>query len=66
MTMLGRKLRRDLWHMRGQVVTIALVLAVGVAALISITGTYRSLGAAAFGEQDIKSDKEVEIGCRHG
>ncbi|MCA9675866.1 MAG: ABC transporter permease, partial [Myxococcales bacterium] len=46
MTMLGRKLRRDLWHMRGQVVTIALVLAVGVAALISITGTYRSLGAA--------------------
>jgi putative ABC transport system permease protein len=46
MRALDRKLWRDLRRMRGQVITIALVLAAGVAATISLTGTYRALGAA--------------------
>lgn len=46
MRSLGKKLARDLWRMRGQVVTIALVLASGVAALLSLMGTYRSLSAS--------------------
>ena len=43
---LRRKLLRDLRRMRGQVITIALVLAAGVAATLSLTGTYRALGHA--------------------
>ncbi|MBK9035818.1 MAG: ABC transporter permease [Myxococcales bacterium] len=46
MRAIDRKLLRDLGRMRGQVITIALVLAAGVAATISLTGTYRALGAA--------------------
>ncbi len=46
MRALNRKLRRDLWRMRGQVVTIALVLASGVAAMLSLMGTYRSLSGS--------------------
>ncbi|HVV83763.1 MAG TPA: ABC transporter permease [Kofleriaceae bacterium] len=46
MRALDRKLVRDLSRMRGQVITIALVLAAGVAATISLTGTYRALGEA--------------------
>ena len=41
--MLHRMLRRDLWHLRGQVLAAALVVACGVAALVATRGTYRSL-----------------------
>jgi putative ABC transport system permease protein len=44
--MLARKRRRDLWHMRGQVVAIALVAAVGVANLIMSSATLQSLQAS--------------------
>ncbi len=43
---LDRKLYRDLWHMRGQVTAIALVVACGVAAFIAMQSTYRSLLAS--------------------
>ncbi|MBP6632823.1 MAG: FtsX-like permease family protein [Kofleriaceae bacterium] len=46
MRAIDRKLVRDLLRMRGQVITIALVLAAGVAATVTLTGTYRALGAA--------------------
>ena len=46
MRALDRKLLRDLWRMRGQVITIALVLASGVAAMLALMGTYRSLSAS--------------------
>ena len=46
MRALDRKLLRDLRRMRGQVITITLVLAAGVAATVSLTGTYRALGDA--------------------
>lgn len=46
MKALDKKLVRDLWRMRGQVITIALVLASGVAAMLSLMGTYRSLSAS--------------------
>jgi putative ABC transport system permease protein len=37
---------RDLWHLRGQAVAAALVVACGVAAFVSMRGTYLSLRAA--------------------
>jgi putative ABC transport system permease protein len=40
---LNRKLLRDLWHSRGQVLAIALVIASGVATLILALGAYGSL-----------------------
>jgi putative ABC transport system permease protein len=40
---LGKKLRRDMVHLKGQVITIALVLACGVLALIMMRSTYSSL-----------------------
>lgn len=43
MTMLDRKLLRDLARMRGQVVTIAVVVACGIAILIAAVATYQSL-----------------------
>jgi putative ABC transport system permease protein len=43
---LDRKLYRDLWHMRGQVTAIALVVACGVAAFIAMQSTYHSLIAS--------------------
>jgi len=43
MTAIHRKLVRDLWRMRGQVLTITLVLASGIAAYVSLSGTYRAL-----------------------
>jgi putative ABC transport system permease protein len=46
MRALDRKLTRDLWRMRGQVLTISLVLASGVAALLALMGTYRSLSTS--------------------
>lgn len=42
-TMLNRMLWRDLWHLRGQVVAAALVVACGIATLVATRGTYQSL-----------------------
>lgn len=42
-TMLNRKLKRDLWHIRGQIVAIAFVIACGVATLVVGLGTVQSL-----------------------
>lgn len=44
--MLNRMLVRDLWHLRGQVLAAALVVACGIGALISTRGTYQSLVTA--------------------
>lgn len=43
MTSLHRKLVRDVLHMRGQAVAIALVIACGVAAFVTMRAMYRSL-----------------------
>jgi hypothetical protein len=43
MSMLTRKLLRDLWATKGQVVTIALVVASGIAAFVASLSTYESL-----------------------
>lgn len=43
MSALHRKLLRDLWLMKGQVVTIALVVASGIASLVALQSTFRSL-----------------------
>ncbi len=43
MNMLDRKLLRDLWTMKGQVLTIALVVASGIAAFVGSLSTYDSL-----------------------
>jgi putative ABC transport system permease protein len=43
---LATKRRRDLWRLKGQVATIALVLACGVMAMIMLRSTYGSLLAA--------------------
>lgn len=43
MTALNLKLLRDLWHMRGQVLAIAAVIAGGVATLVMSLSTYDSL-----------------------
>jgi putative ABC transport system permease protein len=45
-TALTRKLLRDLLLMKGQVITIALVVACGVASYVAAAGTFRSLSAA--------------------
>jgi putative ABC transport system permease protein len=42
-TALRRKLLRDLWHLRGQVVAIALVVACGVAVVVTSRSAYESL-----------------------
>lgn len=44
--MLERKLRRDLWRLKGQVLTIALVLGCGVLAMVMLRSTWQSLLAA--------------------
>lgn len=43
MSPLGHKLMRDLWRMKGQVVAIAMVMAVGVMLLVMMSGLYNSL-----------------------
>lgn len=43
MTALHHKLLRDLFHMKGQVIAIALVLACGVASFVAMRAMYRSL-----------------------
>lgn len=45
MRALDRKLLRDLWHLRGQVLAIALVIAGGVALFVVMFGTLQSLEA---------------------
>ncbi len=40
---LDRKLLRDLWHMRGQVITVALIVASGVATYVTMRGAYESV-----------------------
>ncbi len=46
MTARSRMLVRDLWHLRGQAVAAALVVACGVASFVAMRGTYLSLRAA--------------------
>jgi putative ABC transport system permease protein len=62
---LRRKLARDLWRMRGQVLTIALVVMTGVASWVSTRATYDSLVLArdAYYEQQRFGDVFAE--CRH-
>ncbi len=43
---LDRKLLRDLWKLRGQMVAIALVVACGIAIFIAMLSTYQSLAAS--------------------
>ena len=45
MTLLDRKLTRDIWAMRGQVITIALVVAAGMSVFVASISTYNSLRA---------------------
>lgn len=46
MNSLDRKLLRDLLHMRGQVIAIALVVACGIAIFIAMISAYQSLAAS--------------------
>ena len=46
MTALDRKLGRDLWRLKGQVTTIALVLACGIMSMIMLRSTWLSLLSA--------------------
>jgi putative ABC transport system permease protein len=43
MRALRKKLRRDLWHNRGQVLSIAAVVATAIMTVLSMRGTYESL-----------------------
>src|SRR5690606_40657500 len=43
---LGKKLRRDLWRLKGQVTTIALVLACGITTMIMLRSAWQSLNVA--------------------
>jgi putative ABC transport system permease protein len=45
-SVLERKLARDLWRLKGQVATIGLVLACGIMAMLMMRSTYASLVAA--------------------
>jgi len=44
--MLDRKLVRDLWHLRGQLAAVALVVACGVAVVMTTRTSYTSLLAS--------------------
>lgn len=46
MTALDKKLARDLWHMRGQLITVALVVACGIATYVTMRGAYQSILSA--------------------
>lgn len=46
MNALNKKLVRDVWHLRGQVAAIALVVACGTAAYVAMHSAYRSLAAS--------------------
>src|SRR6516164_3374453 len=43
---LNRKLVRDLWHLRGQVFTVGLIVASGIATYVTMRGAYESVGQA--------------------
>jgi putative ABC transport system permease protein len=43
MTALNKKLLRDIWQMRGQVLTVALVVACGIATYVTMRGAYESV-----------------------
>jgi putative ABC transport system permease protein len=43
---LDHKLVRDLWRLKGQMLTIALVVAAGIAAFVTLRGTYTSIQEA--------------------
>jgi putative ABC transport system permease protein len=40
---LDRKLYRDLWHLRGQVLTVGLIVASGIATYVTMRGAYESI-----------------------
>ena len=46
MRALDKKLLRDLWRMRGQVITITLILASGVASYVCLSGAHRALATS--------------------
>jgi len=46
MRSLDRKLLRDLWHLRGQVFTVALIVACGIATYVTMRGAYESIERA--------------------
>lgn len=46
LSLLDRKLVRDLWHLRGQIAAISLVVACGVAVVVTTRTSYTSLGAS--------------------
>lgn len=46
MKALDRKMVRDIWHLRGQVIATALVVACGVASFVAMRSTYDSLVAS--------------------
>ena len=52
MTALNKKLARDLWHMRGQLITVALVVACGIATYVTMRGAYESV---LYAQQDYYS-----------
>lgn len=46
MKVLDRKLLRDVWRMKGQMLSIALVVAAGVMTVVTLRGTYQSLASS--------------------
>src|SRR6516225_7417016 len=46
LTGLDRKLLRDLWHMRAQLITVALIVASGIATYVTMRGAYESIERA--------------------
>jgi putative ABC transport system permease protein len=46
MSALNRKLLREIWRLRGQMISIALVVAAGVMTVVTLRGTYESLALA--------------------
>lgn len=50
---LNRKLVRDLWHLRGQVFTVGLIIASGIATYVTMRGAYESVEGA---QQDYYSE----------
>ncbi|MCB1669904.1 MAG: FtsX-like permease family protein [Gammaproteobacteria bacterium] len=46
MLALNRKLLRELWHLKGQVISIALVVASGIMSVVTMRGSYESLVTA--------------------
>ena len=43
---LNRKLVRDLWHLRGQIFTVGLIVACGIATYVTMRGAYESIEQA--------------------